>query len=224
MQVATQCDELGLEGHDLGREGGHHLDSNRMLQVEGPSRGARAWVAPIFGLLVAVGLALGYFWLTAPESTRVKVGMKAPELQLPSVGPGEVRLSSFRGKPVLLAFFMASCHTCEREVPEIEEINRIYRLRGLVVLGVSADADYATRERFVREKSLTFGLLHDPNGVKILEVFGSHKLPEAYLIDGGGVVRAVWLGSVAWRSPEVRSKIEELLPATPPLPEPKPRA
>src|SRR5262245_54162146 len=187
-------------------------------------KATRAWVTPVVGILVAIGLALGYFWLTAPETSRIKVGMMAPELTLPSVGPGDVKLSNFRGKPVLLTFFMSSCHICEREVPEIEEINRAYRLRGLVVLGVSADADYAVRERFVREKNLTFGLLRDPNGVKILAVFGSHKLPEAYLIDASGVVRAVWLGSVAWRSPEVRSKIEEVLPATPPLPEPKPRA
>jgi peroxiredoxin len=77
---------------------------------------------------------------------------------------------------------------------------------------VSADADYAARERFVREKNLTFGLLRDPHGEKILEAFGSHKLPEAYLIDAGGVVRAVWLGSVPWRSPKVRQAIEDVLP------------
>ncbi len=177
---------------------------------------ASAWVTPAVGVLVATGLALAYFWLTAPEATRVKVGMLAPELELPSVGPGGVKLSSFRGKPVLLAFFMSSCHICEREIAEIEDIHRTYRLRGLIVLGVSADTDYAARERFVREKDLTFGLLRDPHGEKILEAFGSHKLPEAYLIDAGGVVRAVWLGSVAWRSPEVRRQIEDVLPALPP--------
>jgi peroxiredoxin len=176
------------------------------------------WVAPVAGVLVAVGLALGYFWLTAPEATRIKVGMMAPELELPSVGPGQVKLSSFRGKPVLLTFFMSSCHICEREVPEIDAISRAYRLRGLVVLGVSADADYAARERFVREKELTFGLLRDPHGEGIRRAFGSHKLPEAYLIDARGVVRAVWLGSVRWRSRAVRQQIEDVLP-----PEPSPR-
>ena len=174
-----------------------------------------SWVTPVVGVLVAVGLALGYLWLTAPEATRIKVGMMAPELELPSVGPGEVKLSNFRGKPVLLTFFMSSCHICEREVPEIEEINRAYRLRGLVVLGVSADADYAARERFVKDKNLTFGLLRDPHGEKILKTFGSHKLPEAYLIDADGIVRAVWLGSVRWGSPAVRGQIEELLPPEP---------
>ena len=168
----------------------------------------------MLGVLVAVGVALGYFWLMAPEATKVKVGMMAPELELPSVGPGGVKLSSFHGHAVLLTFFMSSCHICEREITEIEDVHRTYRLRGLIVLGVSADADYAARERFVREKNLSFGLLRDPNGEKILEVFGSHKLPEAYLIDAGGVVRAVWLGSVRWRSPEVRRQIEDALPPT----------
>ncbi len=149
---------------------------------------------------MAVGLALGYFWLLAPE------------LDLPSVGPGSVKLSSFRGQAILLVFFMSDCHICKSEILEVERIHRAYRLRDFLVVGVSVDADYATTQRFINERSLSFGLLRDPHGEKILAAYGSYRMPEAYLIDAQGVVRAVWLGSVKWKSPEVRRQIEEVLP------------
>jgi peroxiredoxin len=192
--------------------------------VEGTPPPGRRWVAPAIGALTAVAIALGYFWFTAPEATKIKVGMQAPELELPSVNPGSVKLSSFRGQAVLLAFFMSDCRICEKEIVEIERIHREYRLRGLLVVGVSVDADYAATRRFLTERQLTFGLLRDPNGEKILEAFGSYKMPEAYLIDAKGIVRAVWLGSVKWRSPEVRAQIEDVLPAPAPAPSSGPRA
>jgi peroxiredoxin len=187
-----------------------------MDAVEEPTaKPGRAWLGPAIALLTALLLALGYFWLSAPETTKIRVGMQAPELELPSVNPGSVKLSSFRGQAVLLTFFMSDCKICQKEIGEIERIHREYRLRGLLVVGVSVDADYATTRRFLTERQLTFGLLRDPNGEKILEAFGSYKMPEAYLIDPLGVVRAVWLGSVKWRSPEVRHQIEDLLPPAP---------
>ncbi len=171
------------------------------------------FLGPALGALVAVGLALGYFWLLAPESSKVKVGVQAPDLDLPSVGPGRVKLSSFKGQAILLVFFMSDCHICQTEILEIERIHREYRLRNLLVVGVSVDADYTATQRFINERSLSFGLLRDPHGEQIGKQYGSYKMPEAYLIDAQGVVRAVWLGSVKWRSPEVRREIEALLPA-----------
>lgn len=163
------------------------------------------------GVASAVLLALGYYWVSAPEATRIKVGMEAPELELPSVNPGSVKLSSFRGQAVLLAFFMSDCHICQKEIGEIERISREYRQRGLLVVGVSVDPDYATTRRFIEERGLTFGLLRDPNGEQIGQAYGSYKMPEAYLIDAKGIVRGVFLGSVKWRSPEVRNQIEDVI-------------
>lgn len=202
-------------GVGLLRRGAFHRRSGSHRMSGMAAGGGKRWVGPVLGIATALILALGYFWLTAPEATKIKVGMQAPELELPSVNPGSVKLSSFRGQAVLLAFFMSDCKICQREIVEIERIHREYRLRGLLVVGVSVDSDYAATRRFLTERQLTFGLLRDPNGEKILEAFGSHKMPEAYLLDPQGIVRAVWLGSVKWRSPAVRDQIKAVLPRTP---------
>jgi peroxiredoxin len=172
-----------------------------------------AWLKPLVVAGSALAVMLGLVYLKSPESTRIKVGMLAPELDLPNVGPGTLKLSSFRGKPVLLAFFMADCELCAKEVPQIELVHREFRLKNLIVLGVAVDRDYAARESFLKSNNVSFGILTDPNGDAVYRAFGSYKMPEAYLIDASGRVAAVWLGAVNWRSPEVRQKLLDVLPS-----------
>lgn len=170
---------------------------------------ARGTIAAI----VALAVILGYWYLRSPESTMIKAGMQAPDLELPSGDAGgKARLSSFRGRPVLLVMFMSSCHLCQAEMPHVERVHREFRTQGLIVLGVSVDADPAAREQFLRDYGISFGILQDPGGVAVSQAYGSYKMPEAYLIDATGRVDAVYPGAVDWRSHEVRDRIRKLLP------------
>jgi peroxiredoxin len=178
----------------------------------GVEHAGMSWKTPLVAAVVAIAVMLGFLLFTSPESTKVKVGMMAPELELPSLGTGTLKLSSFRGKPVLLFFFMADCKLCEKEVPHLELLSRELRLQGLLVVGVSVDRDYTARMAFLKRHNVSFGILLDPNGDAIYQAFGSEKMPEAYLIDAGGKIAAVWLGAVDWSSPEVRAKIRDVLP------------
>jgi peroxiredoxin len=177
-------------------------------------RGVAALLAGAAAALVVVG----FWYFRSPESTKIKVGMAAPDLELPSVASGGVatRISNFRGRPVLLVMYMAGCEICEREIGSLERLHREFLQKGLVVLGVAVDADAAAREAFIRRHQLTFIVLEDPSGRAVREAYGSWKMPEAYLIDATGTVDAVYLGSVDWRAPELRERVERLLPAKPP--------
>jgi len=181
----------------------------------------RAFVKPLIGAAAALVVIFGFWYYKSPESTKVKVGMMAPDLELPMRGSsGATRLSTFRGHPILLAMFMSTCHTCVDEVPHLERLHREFRAQGLVVLGVDVDAEYVARESFLRNAEVTFGVFVDPNGRAVREAYGSWKMPEAYLIDATGRVDAVYLGSVNWRSPEIRDRVRKLLLAAA---EPAPR-
>jgi len=172
-----------------------------------------AAVRSVLAVVVTVGVVVGFWWFRSPEATLVKVGHQAPDLELPSLGAtSKTRLSSFRGRPALLVMFLSNCHLCDEEMPEIERLHSEMLPRGLMVIGVSADTDRAALERFVQKHQVTFPVLQDPGGPALRQAYGSWKLPEAYLIDSSGKVAAVWLGSVAWRGPDVRDKIVSLLP------------
>jgi peroxiredoxin len=83
------------------------------------------------------------------------------------------------------------------------------------VIGVALDKDASATADFVKSHQLTFIILQDIDGKAVGEAYRSWKMPEAYLIDAAGKVDAVYLGSVRWRSPEVRERIESVLPPAP---------
>jgi len=54
-------------------------------------------------------------------------------------GGNQVKLSSLRGKVVLLDMFWSQCPHCEEHAPHIVEIYNAYRQRGFTVLGLATD-------------------------------------------------------------------------------------
>lgn len=167
-------------------------------------------------VLVTVGAVVGYWWLRAPEATFVKAGQMAPDLELPSLGGTKAKLSSFRGRPLLLVFFLSGCHICEAELPQIERLHREFLQRGLQVAGVAVDTQAAAVRDFVERHLITFPVLLDPDAAELRRTFHSYKMPEAYLIDAAGTVDKVWVGSVSWWGRDVRERIQRLLPPTRP--------
>jgi thiol-disulfide isomerase/thioredoxin len=53
--------------------------------------------------------------------------------------PGKVKLSSLRGKVVLLDMFRSNCPHCEDHAPHIVELYKEYRQRGFTILGLATD-------------------------------------------------------------------------------------
>jgi peroxiredoxin len=137
----------------------------------------------------------------------------APDLELPTLGGGKARLSGYRGRAVLLVMFLSGCHICEREIGQVERLHRQYLQKGLTVVGVAVDKEETSVRSFVERHSITFIVLLDPDAAAVRAAYESWKMPEAYLIDAGGTVQDVFLGSVRWRTPETRERIERLLPA-----------
>ena len=168
----------------------------------------------LLGVLASVAAAavVGYWWWRAPQSTRIKAGAPAPELALQSIGsPGSTRISQFRGRPVLLTMFVDACPACVEVIGRLERLHREFGRHGLVVLGVATDLDPAARARYVKDLGITFFVLQDPGGIAIQEAYGTTRLPELYLIDGGGTVEAVYLGRLAEREADLRDRITKLL-------------
>ena len=95
----------------------------------------------------------------------VEAGKKAPDFSLPDEHGNLVKLSSFRGKKVILYFYPAddtpgcTAQACgfRDSFPEIQEKNA-------VVIGISPD-DAHSHQRFRAKYNLPFILLSDPDHV-----------------------------------------------------------
>ena len=104
----------------------------------------------------------------------IEEGQTAPEFELQSDGGETVKLSDFRGRPVVLYFYPKDdTPGCTAEACEFRDAYDVFRDRGAEVLGVSPD-DVASHQRFKSKYELPFTLLADPD----------HRIAEAYGVWG----------------------------------------
>jgi peroxiredoxin Q/BCP len=91
----------------------------------------------------------------------IEPGEKAPDFTLPDQDGREVRLSDFRGQPVVVYFYpKADTPGCTTQACGVRDHGEDYREAGAVVLGISPDP-VAKVKRFHDKYHLGFTLLAD---------------------------------------------------------------
>lgn len=122
-----------------------------------------------------------------------QVGRPAPAFVLPGIDDKEVRLSDFRGRPVLVNFWAAWCSDCRVEMPLMNEAYADQGNRELVVIGTNYGEDRAHAAPYARELGIRFPLALDPNKATA-RAYGVIGPPTSFFIDRGGIVREIGIG------------------------------
>ncbi|TMM03060.1 MAG: thioredoxin-dependent thiol peroxidase [Actinobacteria bacterium] len=122
----------------------------------------------------------------------VEEGKPAPDFELTSDSGEHVKLSDFRGKPVVLYFYPKDdTPGCTAQACGIRDVYSDFRERGAVVLGVSPD-DEASHVKFKQKYSLPFTLLADP-GHEVAEEYGVWKERNMYGKKSMGIERSTFV-------------------------------
>jgi peroxiredoxin Q/BCP len=101
----------------------------------------------------------------------VEEGQEAPDFELASDAGGRVRLSQFRGQPVVLYFYPKDdTPGCTAQACGIRDSYDDFEQRGAVVLGVSPD-EQSSHVKFKQKYGLPFTLLADPEH-EVAELYG----------------------------------------------------
>ncbi len=124
----------------------------------------------------------------------IREGTQAPDFELKNQEGQLVRLSRFRGGPVVV-FFYPKDETpgCTKEVCHFRDQYEVFREAGAEVVGISRDRPDA-HQRFAIKHNLPFQLLSDPED-RTRKAWGVPKtlglIPGrvTYVLDGDGVVR-----------------------------------
>ncbi len=122
----------------------------------------------------------------------VEEGKPAPDFELATDEGEKVKLSDYRGKPVVLYFYPKDdTPGCTTQACGIRDVYGEFEQRGAVVLGVSPD-DEATHVKFKDKYSLPFTLLADPEH-KVSEDYGVWLERNSYGQKRMGIERSTFL-------------------------------
>lgn len=130
------------------------------------------------------------------EATSLKQGDLVPDLDLELQNKKTVRLSSFRGKNVLLYFYPKdNTPGCTLEAQQLRDHIQQLKAENTLVLGVSTQ-DAASHVAFIEQEQLPFDLVMDVDG-RVAKRFGVPVVNglaarQSFLIDPEGRLKRIW--------------------------------
>jgi peroxiredoxin len=136
------------------------------------------------------------------------IGKSAPELSLPDMNGNDVRLSSFKGKYVLVDFWASWCMPCRRENPSVVQAYNKYKDKNFTILGVSLDKEKGDWVQAIQKDNLSWTQVSDLQEWNSIAVstFNFNSIPFNVLLDPEGKIIAQSL-----RGNELEKKLGEVL-------------
>ncbi len=148
----------------------------------------------VFALLVAA-----VAWrLATPKDDRVASkleGRRVPDFVLPAAVPAKPGLASAdlaAGKPRLLNIFASWCVPCVAEAPVLLELQR----RGVAIDAIAIRDTPADVAAFLARNGDPFDRIGSDTMSQVQIALGSSGVPETFVVDGRGVIRAQHIGPI----------------------------
>jgi len=130
-----------------------------------------------------------YMMASAPQ--RIQKGSMAPEVEFPDPNGKIIKLSSLKGKVVLLDFWASWCKPCRAENPNVVRLYNQYKNKGFEVFSFSLDKEKARWTNAIQADGLIW-----PNHASDLKgwqtatipVYGYNSIPFTVLIGTDGKI------------------------------------
>lgn len=107
-------------------------------------------------------------------------------------------VEQWRNQVIVLNFWASWCPPCRDEMPELSALQKKYRARGVVVLGISTD-DAAKMQQFAQELPVSYPLLAgDSQGMDLAATLGNNRdvLPYTLILRRDGSIAASYFGRI----------------------------
>ena len=136
---------------------------------------------------------------------------KETELTLKDMFGVDQRLSSLRGRIVILNFWATWCGPCKKEMPDLAAIQNQYAAFGVQVVGASADtmAEVKAVRQFVKDASINFPIWLGATTEQMAQFGLGPALPGTAIIGRDGKIVALFPGVITQE--EIKKHLDKLV-------------
>ena len=123
----------------------------------------------------------------------------APDFYFFDENGNRLRLSQFKGKPVILNFWASWCGPCKSEMPDLEEAYKKYGEEIQFVILNMTDGSRETVEsarRYIESAGYSFPVFYDKQQNGVI-AYGISGVPVTFFIDADGYVKGVYSGAMS---------------------------
>ncbi len=133
------------------------------------------------------------FLATSGIEAQIRQGYDAPDIALPTLNGDTIRLSSLKGKVVLLDFWASWCAPCRISNKQLVKLYPKYKSKGFEILGISLDDDKSKWEKAIKKDNISWLQVNDGGGWDAPTAVNWHiyAIPTSYLVDKNGKLVAM---------------------------------
>jgi thiol-disulfide isomerase/thioredoxin len=129
------------------------------------------------------------------------------DIELPNLNGELIKLSSLKGKYILLEFWASWCGGCRLENPDLVKLYNTYKAKGFEIYAVSLDDKKENWQKAVLDDKITWITVSDLKGEDSKEavIYKVTGIPKNYLVDREGKIIAQNI-----RGKELANKLAEI--------------
>ncbi|GAB2814128.1 redoxin domain-containing protein [Streptomyces sp. NPDC054796] len=150
------------------------------------------------------------------QITKVAQGKRqtAPDISGKGVDGGDLKLSDYKGKVVVLNVWGSWCAPCRAEAPNLAAVAKDTEGKDVQFLGINTrDLDKANAKAFERNYGVEYPSFYDPSGKLILKFprdsLSPQAIPSTLILDGNGKIAVRALKELSEK--ELRSALDPLI-------------
>ena len=156
----------------------------------------------------------------APQPVLTTLPANVLESELQALSGAPIKLSNYDGKVLLVNLWATWCRPCRVETPELVNLYKENRARGLEIVGLSTEdpEDSAEKVRqFVQDFEVNYRIGWATPAVAITLMQGRDAIPQSFVIGRDGRVLKRFVGfNPSSTPPLLKAAIEEALNGKPP--------
>lgn len=145
------------------------------------------------------------------QSDSQLLGRPAPDFSLPVLSAhssSTIRLTSLKGKPVMLNFWASWCDPCKREAPLLQATWRRVQSQGIIFLGIDFQDAQSDGLNFLRTYGITYPSVVDGTGATAIN-YGVSGVPETFFLNRQGIIVSKVVGQLTEQT--LQSNLQALL-------------